>query len=343
MITSTISTGQPVAIHPEWEKWIAECLLSLTPDTTVVRLLVQNGFDEAIAIERVSAAMSDPRMTAALAQSRRLVKLESLLEVQRSLASLSRDHGSIARRPTPGAAEFLENYYASNHPVVITGMMDRWEAMQKWTSQHLVEVCGNQIIEVMADRESDADYEINSERHRRKIRFADYVDMISAADESNDIYLVANNHFLDEPEARALRDDLAPLPDFLDSNAMDSRVHFWYGPQGTVTPLHHDTMNILLAQIRGRKLITLIPPNATPLVYNKVGVYSSVNLENPDRQAHPLFQWAPQSSVMLRPAEALFIPVGWWHHVRALDASISVSFNNFVYANDYETLWRHPE
>jgi ribosomal protein L16 Arg81 hydroxylase len=342
MMISPTSTEHSGVLHPEWEKWIAECLLNLTPTTTVIEVLVQNGIDKSIAIERVSAAVSDPRMTVALSQARQLMKLESVLEVQRSLARLSRNYGSIARMSTPAAADFLEEYYVPNRPVVITGTVDRWDAMWKWTSEYLVKVCGNQIIEVMADRESDVQYEINSERHRQKIRFADYVDMVSAADESNDVYLVANNHFLDEPEARILRDDLAPLPDFLDLNAMDSRVHFWYGPQGTVTPLHHDTMNIFLAQIRGRKLVTLVPPSATPLVYNEVSVYSSVNMEDPDTQAHPLFQSAPQSSVILSPGEALFVPVGWWHHVRALDESISVSFNNFIYPNDYEAIWRHP-
>jgi hypothetical protein len=214
--------------------------------------------------------------------------------------------------------------------------------MRTWTSQHLVEVCGNQVIEVMADRETDANYEINSERHRRKIRFADYVAMVSGAGESNDVYLVANNHFLDEGDARVLRGDLAPLPGFLDSEAMDGYVHFWYGPCGTVTPLHHDTMNVLLTQIRGRKRVTLIPANAMPLVYNEVGVYSKVDLERPDKEAYPLFELAPQISFVLQPGEALFIPVGWWHHIRALDESISVSFNNFVYPNDYEAIWRHP-
>jgi len=28
--------------------------------------------------------------------------------------------------------EFLREYYAVNPPVVITGMMDDWPAMQKW-------------------------------------------------------------------------------------------------------------------------------------------------------------------------------------------------------------------
>jgi hypothetical protein len=44
--------------------------------------------------------------------------------------------------------------------------------------------------------------------------------------------------------------------------------------------------------------------------------------------------------LVLAPGEALFLPVGWWHHVRALDLSISVAFNHFVWLNDFE--WYKP-
>jgi quercetin dioxygenase-like cupin family protein len=33
--------------------------------------------------------------------------------------------------------------------------------------------------------------------------------------------------------------------------------------------------------------------------------------------------------VVVEPGEFLFIPVGWWHWVKALDISISVSFTSF--------------
>jgi ribosomal protein L16 Arg81 hydroxylase len=205
-----------------------------------------------------------------------------------------------------------------------------------------VRACGDLTVEVMANRDGDPNYELNADQHRREMLFREYVEMVSARDESNDVYLVANNHFFEQPGTRVLIDELMPLPRFLDPGSLGQRLSLWFGPRGTVTPLHHDTMNVLLAQIRGRKAVTLIPPSATPLVYNEIGVYSRVDVEHPDDDTFPLFAAAPRSTFVLRPGEALFIPVGWWHHVRALDESISVSFQNFIYPNDFEAIWRQP-
>jgi hypothetical protein len=35
------------------------------------------------------------------------------------------------------------------------------------------------------------------------------------------------------------------------------------------------------------------------------------------------------------PDDRLFIPVGWWHHVRSLSVSISTTFTGFVWPNHY--------
>ncbi len=58
-------------------------------------------------------------------------------------------------------------------------------------------------------------------------------------------------------------------------------MFFWFGPAGTVTPLHHDVSNILLVQVRGTKHVTLVPALESHLVYNDVAVYSPVNAEFP--------------------------------------------------------------
>lgn len=51
-----------------------------------------------------------------------------------------------------------------------------------------------------------------------------------------------------------------------------------------------------------------------------------VDVENPDLEKFPKFAEAPFLSCILSPGELLFIPVKYWHYVRALDLSFSVSF-----------------
>jgi hypothetical protein len=111
----------------------------------------------------------------------------------------------------------------------------------------------------------------------------------------------------------------------------------WIGPVGTVLNLHRDNWKAyggnfnLIAQVVGRKRIVLISPLETHLVYAEPFTgrdyqHSAVNLERPDYEKHPLFAQARQYETVLNPGEMLFIPPDWWHFVRSLDASISVTF-----------------
>jgi ribosomal protein L16 Arg81 hydroxylase len=37
----------------------------------------------------------------------------------------------------------------------------------------------------------------------------------------------------------------------------------------------------------------------------------------------------------LEPGELLFLPIGWWHYVEGLDASVTMTFTNFLQRNDF--------
>ncbi len=65
---------------------------------------------------------------------------------------------------------------------------------------------------------------------------------------------------------------------------------------------------------------------------------SDIDCEQPDFVRSPGFCHATVLDVTISPGEVLFIPVGWSHHVRALDPSISVSFTNFAFSNNYRWL-----
>jgi len=83
-----------------------------------------------------------------------------------------------------------------------------------------------------------------------------------------------------------------------------------------------------------------VAPWDTALLQSTRGVYSLVDPEKPDLERFPGFARATVREVVLSPGEMLFIPVGWWHHVRALSLSINLAFTNFVRDNAFD--WFRP-
>jgi hypothetical protein len=54
--------------------------------------------------------------------------------------------------------------------------------------------------------------------------------------------------------------------------------------------------------------------------------FSGVDPEAPDYRRHPRFREATVYAGTLGPGETLFIPHGWWHHTRSLDAAVAMNF-----------------
>lgn len=213
--------------------------------------------------------------------------------------------------------------------------------MSVWSPQYFRDRFADLLVEVMAEREADEAYELNSQNHKQVIRFGDYIDLIEQADHSNDAYMVANNHLLDRPEMEPLWDDFTMPTEYLDPTQRSGQVFLWFGPRGTLTPLHHDVANVLFIQVMGRKRFRLIPSLQAHRVYNDVGVYSQVDPDDTDLSVYPLFAGVQPIELVIEPGQALLIPVGWWHQVESLDVSISLSFTNFVFPNDY--YWEFPQ
>ena len=49
-------------------------------------------------------------------------------------------------------------------------------------------------------------------------------------------------------------------------------------------------------------------------------------MENVDTSRFPLFHEAPYVDCVLEPGQMLYIPSGWWHFVKAMGVSFSISF-----------------
>jgi hypothetical protein len=256
--------------------------------------------------------------------------------VRYQLEGLSPKAGEVPRlrRITPKA--FLERYYARHLPVVLTGMMRGWRALGRWSPQHLKERFGDAQVSVTQARRRTRFYDAQVHAISRPMRLGQFVDWVDAHPTSNDRYLVANNDALARPELQPLLADIGFFSGLLDPARTAGFVYLWFGPGGTVTPLHHDTTNILFCQVWGGKRVTLISPLHAPLLDTSSAYYSTLDLERPRTRRALAAQGARLLEVDLAPGEALFIPAGWWHHVRSKSVSISVSMTNFVFPNSYD-------
>uniref|UniRef100_A0A1B0D861 JmjC domain-containing protein n=1 Tax=Phlebotomus papatasi TaxID=29031 RepID=A0A1B0D861_PHLPP len=114
------------------------------------------------------------------------------------------------------------------------------------------------------------------------------------------------------------------IPDYCYISSPDNEikseieVKIWFGPWGTVSPLHFDKKHNLLAQVTGTKRLLLADPKDSEDVYPFAGEMlsntSQVDLENVDELQFPNIKNVSFHEIILNSGEMLYIPPGWWHH-----------------------------
>jgi hypothetical protein len=254
------------------------------------------------------------------------------METQRQLSPSSRQ---VERRMGLTTEEFLNNYYAPQRPVIICGEISDWPALSRWSPAYLRETIGSRVVEYQGGRTKNERFEIRKEMHKREAPFDQYIDMISKND-GNDAYITGYNSDRNKDAISLLHPDLGALDKFLARKSPRSHGLMWIGPAGTVTSLHHDLTNNLIAQIVGRKRFKLVPAADAGKMYNHFAVYSEVpDLEDPhlDLTRFPLLRNARIYDVTLCPGEILYIPFAWWHQVKSLDFAVGITYTNFLWPN----------
>ena len=322
----------PVHVDNEWRRWIAENLLLEAPPQGIYEQMLHAGIAHEEAVGELQQALASPYLAGAQRLRNRLAKHDWVLETQRRMNRLRAPE--VPRRHRLSREEFLDGYYSAGRPVIITGMMDDWPAMQRWSLDYFQHRCGERVVEIQFGREADAQYELRKTAHRRTMRFADYVDMVRHAERSNDFYMTAYNEGKNRAALDELWQDIVQIPEYLDGQGA-TQGFLWFGPPGTITPFHHDLTNNFMAQVLGRKRIVLMPACEIAHVYNHEHCFTHVDARQVDLARYPRMAGVQQLSCTLHPGEVLFLPVGCWHFVEGLDISVTVSFTNFLWDNDF--------
>jgi len=106
----------------------------------------------------------------------------------------------------------------------------------------------------------------------------------------------------------------------------------WFGPANTVSPTHYDPKHNLLAQVFGTKIIRLYPPTESELLCpfpsdSLLFNTSQLDIEDPNLfTTNCNLQTAKYCEFLLEPGMVLYMPPKWWHFIKSLSESFSVSF-----------------
>jgi hypothetical protein len=328
----------PGMVNDEWRRWIAENLMVGSPPEGIRDAMVATGISREEAMHEVELAQKSPYIQGSTLLLNRLKKRDWLLATYRKLNRLDPHASAIERRHRLSRAEFLEKYYSTNRPVIITGMMYDWPAMQKWNLDYFTQHFGDREVSVQFGRTASDNYEIEREKYQTKLKFGEFVTKVRTAGVTNDFYMTANNNSENKKELAGLWKDIVQIPEYLDGRD-PLNGFFWMGPAGTITPFHHDLTNNFMAQVIGRKRVKLVPSWDIPLMQNHYHVYSRVDGRITPPRPQPQFGEAQIIEFILNPGEVLFLPIGCMHFVEGLDISVTVSFTNFVFDNDFNTFY----
>lgn len=326
----------PATLDDVWRRWIAENLLLGASKEAVLRRLVERGCPFLLARQEVELALDSPYLAGAQLLQARLAKRDWLLASRARLEAMEGD-APLQRRPASSAERFFHDHYVAGRPALLTGLIDHWPARRLWSLDYFAERLGDPEVEVQVGRESDAEYELRSPEHKQLMPFRQLLAMLRDDPTTNDFYVTANNCGHNRRALGALWDDIGDMPGFLVPRA-NRDGFFWMGPRGTVTPWHHDLTNNFLVQIQGRKRVHLVSASQTPLMRNIRHCYSAF-AGSTDFSSVPLSERPNVLECVLEPGDTLFIPVGWWHHVEGLDMTISMSFTNFAWDNDFSSFY----
>jgi hypothetical protein len=301
----------------------------------------------------------------------------------------------IPRVDSPSLSAFQKKLSnpATHTPVIITNAIQHWPALsdRPWNSpSYLLErtLGGRRLVPIETGRSYT-----DSGWGQKITSFRDFMSRYmlcpSGAQHKDSAlkdtgYLAQHDVFAQIPSLRA---DIS-IPDYcfatphrhlpanIDPNSTqkleDPLLNAWFGPKGTISPLHTDPYHNVLAQVVGYKYVRCYKPEVTERMYPRgkeegvdMGNTSLVDLDEAMRlfpeigikglgmkdeaggeanevadeagqeldqrrrefnSLFPGFKEADYVEAVLGPGECLYLPPGWWHYVKSLSPSFSVSF-----------------
>ncbi|HYE28439.1 MAG TPA: cupin-like domain-containing protein [Allosphingosinicella sp.] len=232
-----------------------------------------------------------------------------------------RTHGTIERIAAADTAAIADRV-ARGRPAIVDGGAAGWKIRRAWTSGRLRARLGHVPIAWRQAR-SEIHPTISADDAAVLSRdctgtLAGYLDRMA---ETPTVFLDANLVAL-ASRSQPANPDLAPMladletPPWVERRAIDT-IGVWLSGKGVRTRLHYDRngRDNYNAQLAGRKLVVLVPPDRLPLLDpfplgSAVHNFSRVDVYAPDfADARALGALGGE----LKPGDLLYLPAFWFH------------------------------
>ena len=223
---------------------------------------------------------------------------------------------------TISPVDFAENYLKPRRPLVIKGLTKDWPAREKWTPEYLKEVVGNKVVPLYDNSKADPSKPINS--RATEMPFDEYIDLIRS--KPTELRIFFFNIFKQAPE---LINDIV-LPKDLMGGFIESMPAMFFGGSNSVTFLHYDIdlPHIFHTHFGGRKHVILFENKWKRRLYclpNATYALEDYDVLNPDVKKFPALEGVEGTEAFLEHGDTLFMPTGYWHWMKYIDGSYSLS------------------
>jgi hypothetical protein len=232
----------------------------------------------------------------------------------------------VPRLHCPDPDVLARDFLGPERPVILTGVADQWPAFTRWTADYLSSTLGSQKVAISESPHGDY-FDPNDtygERPTSELPWDEFIHSVFTRREGEPVRYLRQRPIAEF--GRLAGDVRAPVhvPRPL------VHVNLWIGAAPSLTVTHYDSEDNFLAQISGRKQVTLFPSTQLRELYpypvwGGAMNHSQVDIDRPDLTRFPLFAVATPYQCTLEPGDMLYIPIYWWHQVRTVQTGVSVN------------------
>ena len=227
----------------------------------------------------------------------------------------------IPRVKTLTKEVFLRDYFRPQKPVVIENCIEDWPAFEKWDFEYMKKVAGDKEVPLYDDRPVKHDEGFNEPHAIMKM--ADYIDLLKSEPTKYRIFLW--NVLKEVP---ILQEDFT-YPNF-GIRLMKGLPMLFFGGRNSHTFMHYDIdlANIFHFHFAGKKQCILFSQSESKHLYkipHSLITREDIDFDAPDFEQWPALKNAKGHIAHLQHGNVLYIPEGYWHHMKYITPGFSMS------------------